>query len=48
MSHYLIGFIGVVYALVAADLLYHGKIGLGIAFIGYVIGNIGLAMEAMK
>lgn len=48
MSHYLIGFIGIVYAAVAADLLYHGKVGLGIAFVGYVIGNIGLAMEAMK
>ena len=48
MSTYLIAFIGVVYAIVAADLLWHGKIGLGIAFIGYVIGNIGLALEAMK
>ena len=48
MSAYLIAFIGFVYAVVAADLLWHGKIGLGIAFVGYVIGNIGLAMEAMK
>jgi hypothetical protein len=48
MSAYLIGFIGLVYAIVAGDLLWNGKIGLGIAFIGYAIGNIGLTMEAMK
>lgn len=48
MSAYLIGFIGLVYAIVAADLLWKGNTGLGIAFIGYAIGNIGLTMEAMK
>jgi hypothetical protein len=48
MSAWLIGSIGLVYAIVAGDLLYNGKIGLGIAFIGYAIGNIGLTFEAMK
>lgn len=48
MSAYLIGFIGLVYAIVAGDLLWRGNMGLGIAFIGYAIGNIGLTMEAMK
>jgi hypothetical protein len=42
MSATLIATIGVVYAVVAADLLWRGNIGLGIAFIGYSIGNVGL------
>jgi hypothetical protein len=48
MSAYLIAAIGLVYAIVAGDLLWKGNTGLGIAFIGYAIGNIGLTMEAMK
>jgi hypothetical protein len=42
MSATLIAIIGVVYAVVAADLLWRGNIGLGIAFIGYSIGNAGI------
>jgi hypothetical protein len=48
MSAWLIGFIGIVYAVVSIDLLMKGQTGLGIAFAGYVLGNVGLAMEAMK
>ena len=48
MSAWLIAGIGFVYAIVAADLLWKGNTGLGIAFIGYAIGNIGLTMEALK
>lgn len=48
MSAWLIAIIGVVYAVVAADLIIKGNIGLGIAFVGYAIGNVGLTMEAMK
>ena len=48
MSAWLIAGIGIVYAIVAADLLINDKIGLGIAFVGYAIGNIGLTMEALK
>lgn len=48
MSAWLIAIIGVVYAAVAVDLIIKGNIGLGIAFIGYAIGNVGLTMEAIK
>lgn len=48
MSAWMIGAIGVVYMVVAIDLLRKGNTGLGIAFIGYAIGNVGLTMEAMK
>lgn len=48
MSAWLIAIIGVVYAAVAVDLIIKGNIGLGIAFVGYAIGNVGLTMEAMK
>lgn len=48
MSANLIAIVGVVYATVAIDLLWKGNTGLGIAFIGYAIGNIGLYLEALK
>lgn len=48
MSAWLIGFIGIVYAVVAFDLIRNGNLGLGIAFVGYSIGNVGLTLEAMK
>ena len=46
MAAWLIAFIGVVYAWVAIDLLRSGNLGLGIAFIGYSIGNVGLYLAA--
>jgi hypothetical protein len=46
MSAWLIAIIGVVYAVVAVDLLRIGNTGLGIAFIGYSIGNVGLYLAA--
>lgn len=46
MSAWLIAIIGVVYAVVAADLLVKGNLGLGIAFIGYSFANIGLYLAA--
>jgi hypothetical protein len=46
MSAWLIAFIGVVYAFVAINLMLTGKTGLGIAFVGYALGNVGLFMEA--
>jgi hypothetical protein len=42
----LIAIIGVVYAWVAFDLLRNGNTGLGIAFIGYALGNVGLYLAA--
>lgn len=46
MASWLIAVVGVVYAVVAVQLLVTGKTGLGIAFIGYALGNVGLFMEA--
>ena len=48
MAAWLIAAMGVVYAVVSVDLLLKGNSGLGIAFIGYAIGNVGLTLEAMK
>ena len=48
MASWLIAIIGVVYLIVAINLLVTGKTGLGIAFIGYALGNVGLYMEALK
>jgi len=46
MASWLIALIGFVYLVVAVSLLMTGKTGLGIAFIGYSLGNVGLYMEA--
>jgi hypothetical protein len=46
MASWLIAVVGVVYTIVAIQLLVTGKTGLGIAFIGYALGNVGLFMEA--
>jgi hypothetical protein len=46
MASWLIALIGIVYLVVAVNLLMTGKTGLGIAFIGYSLGNVGLYMEA--
>ncbi len=48
MSAWLIAIVGVVYAVVAVDLLLKGNTGFGIAFVGYALGNVGLYMEAAK
>jgi len=48
MSAWLIGVVGIVYTVVAIDLLIKGSTGLGIAFVGYALGNVGLYMEAAK
>jgi len=46
MAAWLIAIIGVVYAVVAFDLIRSGNLGLGIAFVGYSIGNVGLYLAA--
>ena len=46
MSPFLIAVTGVIYIVVAADLVYHGKTGLAIAYMGYAFANIGLYLAA--
>jgi len=48
MAAWLIACMGVVYLVVSIDLLMKGQTGLGIAFVGYALGNVGLTLEAMK
>ena len=46
MSQFLIAVTGVIYIIVAADLVYHGKTGLAIAYLGYAFANVGLYLAA--
>jgi hypothetical protein len=46
VAAWLIAAIGVVYLVVAVQLLLQGKVGLGIAFLGYSLGNVGLYLAA--
>lgn len=46
MSGWLIALTGVIYAYVAADQMWRGNPGMGIAYLGYAFSNIGLWMLA--
>jgi hypothetical protein len=46
MSSTTILLIGCVYLYIALDKLYRGDIGLGIAFLGWAVSNVGLFMNA--
>ena len=46
MASWLIAIIGIVYLVIAGQLLVEGKTGLGIAFLGYALGNAGLYLTA--
>lgn len=48
MSGFLIALTGLIYAYVSADLLWSGKTGLGIAYLGYAFANIGLFLAATR
>ena len=48
MSTWLIGAMGLVYAVVAVDQFMKGGVGQGIMFMGYAIGNIGLVIVAKQ
>jgi hypothetical protein len=48
MNTYLMGFIAFVYLVVAINFFRNNEIGFGLSFIGYVIGNIGLILAALK
>jgi hypothetical protein len=48
MSAWLIATIGVVYFIIAMDLFWKGQVGLGISFLGYSLGNVGLYMVAKQ
>lgn len=46
MSSWLIALTGMIYLVVAADLAYHHKVGLGLAYLGYAFANVGLWVAA--
>lgn len=46
MSAWLIGAVGVVYVVIAAELAWKGQTGLALCFAGYAIANAGLVMAA--
>jgi hypothetical protein len=46
MAAPLIAIFGIGYLVISIDLLHKGQMGLGIAFFGYAIGNVGLYIAA--
>ena len=48
MSSWLIALIGIAYFFIGVDLILTGKTGLGIAFLGYSLGNVGLYLESFN
>lgn len=47
MSQFLILFVGLIYLIIGTRLVLEGKVGLGIAFLGYAFSNVGLYMAAL-
>jgi hypothetical protein len=48
MAGWLIILTGGIYAYVAADLAWHGRTGLAIAYVGYAFANVGLYLAATR
>lgn len=48
MAPSLIAITGLIYVWVAADLAWHGKFGLAIAYVGYAAANVGLYIAAKE
>jgi len=48
MNTWLMGFIAIVYFVVAVNFFRNSEMGFGLSFVGYAIGNIGLILAALK
>ena len=48
MNAWLIGFIGIIYLFVAVQFIMKGQVGMGISFLGYALGNVGLVMVTLQ
>lgn len=48
MAPWLIALTGIIYLVVAADLAYHQRLGLAVAYIGYAFANVGLYIAAKR
>jgi hypothetical protein len=48
MAGWLIALTGCIYVCVAADLAWHGKTGLAIAYAGYAFSSIGIYLAATR
>ena len=44
MSPWLIVLVGLIYLAISAEQLTKGHVGLGVMYLGYAIGNVGLYM----
>lgn len=48
MNAWLIGAIGIVYLIVAINFIMKGQVGMGISFLGYALGNVGLVIVTLQ
>ena len=48
MNAWLIGGIGILYTIVAVQFFMKGQIGMGLSFLGYALGNVGLVMVTLQ
>jgi hypothetical protein len=47
-NEFLISIVGVIYFIVSINSFYNGQLGLGISFLGYSIGSIGLYFQSLN
>jgi hypothetical protein len=48
MNAWLIAIIGIVYLFVAVQFIMKGQVGLGVSFLGYALGNVGMVMVTLQ
>jgi len=48
MNAWLIGMIGIVYFYVGITFIMKGQVGMGISFLGYALGNVGLVLVTLQ
>jgi hypothetical protein len=48
VNSWLIGIIGIVYTVVAVQFFLKGQVGMGISFLGYALGNVGLVIVTLQ
>jgi hypothetical protein len=48
MSSWLILFVGAIYLYVTLDAFWNERVGLGLTFLGYALGNVGLYWVAVN
>ena len=48
MSASLLAFVTLIYLCIAGSLVYEGRSGLALCFVGYAVANVGIILDILK